>query len=426
MIELDDGQVAWCSQARAGLELDLGRRLWDLFNSDPILFYLRSLLCTPIETLAAQARSDDENQVLPNPEYRRRAQIWADILTDARGKFRLWQRWGAGMTGFDQLDNIVRSRDFWDVGDISDLVLFFGSVIEHNELSNTGAGPVGRSAYLHQRSARPGGSKIWGKRGTGGRHRVAAGMIADPHAAGPSWGARQALLMSIDAAANPGIGKFNLLKSSNLWKIDTLFGLPQGADISGTTADSIFFVEHASRFLGEALAGGGGPDDLAAAQEAASHLGDLLMLLPMATMVRLGHHTVLEIALTLTLNHYADYAIGQYTSLISPGAPANGLTNRVFQALWACETDPRNHRMLCFLDGGNHWRAYLYGQDWLFPAGLGAPMLPAGGVALSASEEIARFNAMAETSGAFLKLFHNMPPFVDRGFVDDFRSNFGL
>jgi hypothetical protein len=57
---------------------------------------------------------------------------------------------------------------------------------------------------------------------------------------------------------------------------------------------------------------------------------------------------------------------------------------------------------------------------------LGATVLPAGGVALSTAEEIARFNAMAETSGAFLKLFHNMPPFVDRAFVDDFRSSFGL
>jgi len=208
-------------------------------------------------------------------------------------------------------------------------------------------------------------------------------------------------------------------------KIDTLFGLGQGADISGTTADSIFFIEHVNRFIAEAVAHGGGPDDLAEAQAALYYLGDLLMLLPMATMVCQGHHAVLEIALTLTLNNYTDYAIGQYTSLIPPSAPKNDLTNRVFQTLWECETDPRNHRMLCFFDGGG-CRAYLYGQDWLVHAGIGVPALPIGGAALSSTEEIARFNAMASTSASFLYLFHNMPVFPDQAFVDDYRSNYGL
>ena len=132
---------------------------------------------------------------------------------------------------------------------------------------------------------------------------------------------------------------FVLEYNSVLRAIDRTFGLPEGADISGTTADSIFGMEAIM-----ALKGGGersfGTDYKPKKLEdvknkywpenygASSGYPGYVILLPLITMVKLGHHALLECALTFTLTGYIDaYHIGEYTSLWPKGSSKTG-------ALW--------------------------------------------------------------------------------------------
>jgi hypothetical protein len=81
---------------------------------------------------------------------------------------------------------------------------------------------------------------------------------------------------------------------SNVLKIDRLFGLIVGADISGTTADTVYAVEVLGRDI----------------------LSATYYMLPLATIVCNNHHALLEVALALSLNGVIDYNIGFYTSLL--------------------------------------------------------------------------------------------------------------
>ncbi|MDF1554829.1 MAG: hypothetical protein P1P84_17295 [Deferrisomatales bacterium] len=434
MRELSGWQVDCCVQGKLGVELDLAKKLWGLFNSDPLLFYLRRITKPLIESIAVLARVDQNNRQV-RAGAAARAPKWIKVFADARAKMRVWMRWGHGATFFDQIDNIVRHANSWDAADVADLALLFAEVVD-------APGPAFRLTPDETRQAkdanRPGG-KYWNKGGLVGRHRynpaalpagLPAAMVPQPapQVTAHTDLARQLWLRPGGAYRTPGVTPgaevWTLLPTSTVWKIDQLFGLPTAADISGTTADTVYVFEHLHRFYAEALGfGGGGPDDLAAAQEGFAALGDLIMLLPMATMVSQAHHSLLEIALTLNLNHYAHYSIGQYTSLMPPGAPSNEVRDRVLNVLSRAETDQRNHRLLCFMDGAGQRRAYLYGQDWL---GMGVPATPVGGVALSPHEELARFQGLAQMTSERLDLMYALPWRLDRSWVDDIRGAVGL
>ena len=121
---------------------------------------------------------------------------------------------------------------------------------------------------------------------------------------------------------------FILEYNSVVRAIDRTFGLPEGADISGTTADSIFGMEAvaALKRRGEESYGTGGAKELATEKAknkywfknyiASKGYPGYVILLPLITMVKLGHHAILECALTFTLTGYIDaYHIGKYTTL---------------------------------------------------------------------------------------------------------------
>jgi len=120
---------------------------------------------------------------------------------------------------------------------------------------------------------------------------------------------------------DPGITLFKLLEWSTIKKIDNFFGLPEGADISGTTSDHLFGIYH-TLFLMEQgrpaprsikFSGGSYPADLQQINERKP----LIILLPLAQMVREYHHALLETAAALSLNDMTDYKIGFYSSLIA-------------------------------------------------------------------------------------------------------------
>jgi len=120
---------------------------------------------------------------------------------------------------------------------------------------------------------------------------------------------------------------------SNVLKIDRIFGLQVGADISGTTADATFF----SRQWGEGV------------------LHTYYYLLPAATIVYNCHHTLIEVALTLSLNRLIDYHIGYYSSLLvkTKERVPEDITHlkNIPSILEGAENSKKNHRIIAWFDG---------------------------------------------------------------------------
>jgi len=121
-------------------------------------------------------------------------------------------------------------------------------------------------------------------------------------------------------------------KSSTILKIDRLFGLLVGADISGTTADTIAALERWGTGL----------------------LHPYYYLFPVATLVYNFHHTLLEVALLLSLNKISDYQIGVYTSLLPPeSGPVPSELSAIPAILQKAENDERNKHFIIFYDEGS-------------------------------------------------------------------------
>jgi hypothetical protein len=111
----------------------------------------------------------------------------------------------------------------------------------------------------------------------------------------------------------PGMQHWHLDQKSSIKQIDRMFGLIKGADISGTTGDTVFGIET----LMDGLFIYGGDDKKAQDfAENALRIKEILYLLPLVTMTEQAHHALLECAFTLSINDYIDYSIGLYTTLV--------------------------------------------------------------------------------------------------------------
>ncbi len=131
-----------------------------------------------------------------------------------------------------------------------------------------------------------------------------------------------------------GISIFRPKPSDTTLKIDRVFGLMPGATISGTTTDLMYFMD---------TFGAGGRDPI-------------YYLAAAAAIVSQGHHTLLEVALPLTMNGWADYSIGYYTSLMPTGhregrvATSHPAQGAIWDVLDAAEHHRKNRFMLVFYD----------------------------------------------------------------------------
>ena len=137
----------------------------------------------------------------------------------------------------------------------------------------------------------------------------------------------------------PGVHKLTwgqgiLLKQaaagSTVLRMDRTFGLPIGADLSGTTADSIYFINKFGKLVGAT--------------------DPIYQLLPMATLVFNFHHSLLEVALTLTLNKVIEYTVGFYRTLL-PLSTQHPARQDLFDILLAYETRPDNKHILIYYEG---------------------------------------------------------------------------
>ncbi len=123
---------------------------------------------------------------------------------------------------------------------------------------------------------------------------------------------------------------------STVARINRVFGTVPASDISGTTADTLFFFD---QMKGSFVNG---------------QIDPVYYVLPAATIVAGAHHSLLEVALALSLKYpmtKIDYHIGFYTTLLPEGATIN--RGEILESLVAAEKHRYNHHMLIFYKGPN-------------------------------------------------------------------------
>jgi hypothetical protein len=160
---------------------------------------------------------------------------------------------------------------------------------------------------------------------------------------------------------------------STVGRMERMFGLldlaekSEGADISGTTADQVDFLKYFSR-------------------ETNVQIDPILYLLPVATLVAPYHHSILEVALTLSFKGIIDYTVGLYDTL----KPLEGTRHMdlITDILNPMSKDPRNSFMLVHYTG-----PWIPKGCWLYE-----PKLPG---------EIDRWKKVARLAGTtYLKCTH--------------------
>jgi hypothetical protein len=131
-----------------------------------------------------------------------------------------------------------------------------------------------------------------------------------------------------------GMQMFRANQNDLCKKIDLLFGLLTGATLSGTTTDTVFVLETFGQQIG-----------------VGKQLHPGYYLFPAATIAASLHHTLLEVALSLTLDGAIEsYCVGFYTTL----APKGGFPPELKEAqdiLRKAEVDPRNRHLVLWYDG---------------------------------------------------------------------------
>jgi len=183
----------------------------------------------------------------------------------------------------------------------------------------------------------------WSKGATYGRHRQAF-----PKQYTDVMAKKKSQILTVQEfliSFKGGQSIFQLKDTSTVGKIDAMCGLVPAADISGTTTDTIAFIQ---RFFGMMFLG---------------EFDKLFFMLPLATIVAGAHHSMLEVALPLSQNKYFSYSVGEYTSLMIPSKDA--AAKEIEKSLKAAEDHKYNHLMCVAYDGPKNPKpvgAYVFGD----------------------------------------------------------------
>ncbi len=151
-----------------------------------------------------------------------------------------------------------------------------------------------------------------------------------------------------------GVMEWKILDASTIGMIDRVFGLPYGADISGTTSDELYFL------TGWADISSGDP---------------LVMMLPLAVIVGEYHHTLLEVAAAMSLRKVISYSIGFYSTLL-PGVPPRVKEEgrehpqrpAIKELLRKYEDDDKNRHILVYYDKNHKMAGCYIAEDEDLPA----------------------------------------------------------
>ncbi|QTA81214.1 Uncharacterized protein dnl_35450 [Desulfonema limicola] len=363
MYKLNPDWAAIQQQGKLFLELDLSMDLYNAFSNDAkcmkmfreiVYIGIRNILYAPGSDIAVIKAIEAERGVetvlqtqaikaLPKTNIKKadNPNKLKDIVNQHGSVFK------------NALEDLLKNIDNWSLADCSDLVRLYGTIVE-NYYQKESIGRLGLGGHMHKDLAtKPGAEWDTIKKDAGytgpfnkdtDRTRKFVGSDVFQHSIANYGGDILNVGTDIISPAPVTGGKTGI----SLWKlndetgnvkiVDEMFGLPPGADISGTTADHIFTIGSIGRKIY--------PNE--------ADLVELLNIIPLASMPTGYHHTILEIALTLSMNNIIDYRIGYYTTLL----PQNLLPRRnnpSIKAIWEIlaryENSPQNTHMLVYKTG---------------------------------------------------------------------------
>jgi len=348
-------------------EQELAENLYDVFNSVAPLTNLRTVVALALKEVinpdpaSAAGNTVGLNIAARDTAVRSTVVQWAAV--DQESFLAVWKRHGNTGPNVASLWNITHDLNtparavLYTAADCADLIRFIGCWVEH----------LGKDHALFQiKSA----FRVGVKRGEKPRHGPAGFALAlaeaerqavwrgkclhtyhGVHSPAPrDRGRLGGALVGIEAhirsswggAAGNLVTGMRLKRAwnhDNTLKIDNIFGLLPGGSISGTTADTMFAVEKWGIGI----------------------LNQTYYLLPAATIVYYCHHTLLEVALALSLNKAINYRIGFYTTLLPAGnvpqvlqeivehlQKAEGHENNRHFVIWYENNNPDQPRLLLF------------------------------------------------------------------------------
>ena len=278
----------------------------------------------------------------------------------------------------------------------SNLIRFYGEVIE----AGAGSGPDSTALQnmlklleTRMKGYQVGPSQAWDKKQERGRVSASPNRLefGDFREKDDDLKQRQQLISDFNARKSETERRLANLKGGiSLWvqtpkdltaKMDKAFGLAHGATISGTTTDTVFFLNRMSlvdRYLGVDVSyskpipgwlknlynpavgpakSGHGTLSVAKCNVV---IDPVFYLVPFATIVSKGHHTTLEVALPLVLNGIIKYNIGSYSTLFPDRGQRKAVEGTVIKGvLREFDTRAAKNKILVYYDKPNKYGGYI-------------------------------------------------------------------
>jgi hypothetical protein len=378
-------------------EARLAFDLLELFNStESLVNPLRQLASFAVDEMSGLRRENLEERKILMAAWNKERKI-QDLMR--RPSWQSPQQWRDPKKRFKDpwaflsavSNNVLTLR----AEECSDVVRLYGEVVEQGAKVESKAleqaRNVPRPLFPGKKSAgakyaeldkakeayRKGGDPVWK---VGRQRSFAAGKQV---AKGPARG--------LILAQRGGIYAWQLKDASTVLKIDRAFGVGEGADISGTTTDNIFFLHRFVSLLKSQL------------PSVVGHLEDpIYHMLPLASIVACAHHSLLEVALAMSMNGINDYSIGLYTTLMPKRAnhPARGT---IMSLLQRAELHPNNPLIV----------VYYRGPGWI------------GGCYRFSKRGVDRymFSRVAKADGRLLQTFARGGPYPQKDAIERFISD---
>lgn len=209
-----------------------------------------------------------------------------------------------GIPGWNP-DAIIESVQNWSASQCGDWIRVYGEIVEDKFL--------GEGENVLRTSSQKGPQGSWVKAQPTGqgqllsqptfksdakRRRVEFNMLR-PEQQDIYLGVGTPSKELMNTMPHAGIKKWAIMADDITGKMDQVFGLMPGATISGTTTDNLFFLDDYGRMINDPI----------------------YNLLPLGSIVGGGHHSLLEVALPLTLNDVISYSVGCYSTLFPERTP---------------------------------------------------------------------------------------------------------
>lgn len=318
----DQNIISQYTKEKQALEVGLGMDMLEIFNDRKagLIYQIRKLVKAGIRDMDSKRNAKLANQTIFDQNWNAPKDKggWKNYAGCTANKINAWNA-----------DDIINNKvDSFKAEHCADWIRIYGEVIEKvikgDENLKRESYQKGDNYHWSKYDGKAGGEQI-----DKGRRRLMATF--NPNSA--QYAQRQTeawnLLTSLPDA---GIKRWNIMEKDTTGKMDQVFGLTPGATISGTTTDNIYFIKKFSRL----------------------RLDPIYFLLPLAAIVAGGHHTLLEVALPLSLNGLVQYEIGFYSTLFPkrgalPEQP-DGI-REIKLLLGNYEKHKYNHLMLTYYSG---------------------------------------------------------------------------